>query len=171
MRSFTGTPICSNKQIFFIEAGHIRCMADSLAEQTAPVIRIMTTVPVLIYIVLALFLTVVAVISLGITLMEIISLFTTQSWDEGIIQVIYSILLTVIIIELFETVIVYLKTKRVPVRAILIAGLTAMIRHVILFNISKTDPIEVIGPAVMLAVLIAGVYLLREEIDTGNIRI
>jgi uncharacterized membrane protein (DUF373 family) len=146
-------------------------MADSLAEQTAPVIRVMTTVPVLIYIVLALFLTVVAVISLGITLMEIISLFTTQSWDEGIIQVIYSILLTVIIIELFETVIVYLKTKRVPVRAILIAGLTAMIRHVILFNISKAEPIEVIGPAVMLAVLIAGVYLLREDIDTGNIRI
>jgi uncharacterized membrane protein (DUF373 family) len=145
-------------------------MSDSLAEQTAPVIRVMTAVPVLIYIVLALFLTIVALISLGITLFEIISLFITQNWDEGIIQVIYSILLTVIIIELFETVIVYLKTKRVPVRAILIAGLTAMIRHVIIFNISVAQPIEIIGPAVMLAVLIAGVYLLREEIDTGNIR-
>ncbi len=140
-------------------------MADSLAEQTAPVIRIMTAVPVLIYIVLAFFLTIVALISLGITLI------TSQNWDEGIIQVIYSILLTVIIIELFETVIVYLRTKRVPVRAILIAGLTAMIRHVIIFNVSTVEPIEIIGPAVMLAVLVAGVYLLREDIDTGNIKV
>ncbi len=146
-------------------------MADSLAEQTAPVIRVMTTVPVIIYIVLAFFLTIVALISLGVTLFEIISLITVQNWDDGIIKVINSILLTVIIIELFETVIVYLRTKHVPVRAILIAGLTAMIRHVIIINVSKAQPIEIIGPAVMLAVIIAGVYLLRDEIDTGTIKI
>jgi len=146
-------------------------MADSLAEQTAPVIRVMTTIPVIIYIILAIFLTIVALISLGVTLFEIISLITIQNWDDGIIKVINSILLTVIIIELFETVIIYLRTKRVPVRAILIAGLTAMIRHVIIINVSKVQPIEIIGPAVMLAVIIAGVYLLRDEIDTSMIKI
>lgn len=145
-------------------------MVDNLTYKTALVIQVMTVVPVIIYIVLAFFLTTVAIISLGITLFDIISMITTQNWDQGIIQVIYAILLTVIIIELFETVIVYLRTKRVPVRAILIAGLTAMIRHVIIFNVTNAQPIEVIGPAIVLAVLIAGVYLLREEIDTGNNR-
>jgi uncharacterized membrane protein (DUF373 family) len=143
-------------------------MPDILTERTAMVIRIMTVVPVLIYIVLAFFLTIVAIISLGVSLMSIITMITTQNWDTGIFQVIYAILLTVIIIELFETVIVYLRTKRVPVRAILIAGLTAMIRHVIIFNASTAQPIEILGPAIMLAVLIAGVYLLRENIDTGH---
>ncbi|MDD1729050.1 MAG: phosphate-starvation-inducible PsiE family protein, partial [Methanospirillum sp.] len=161
----------SEQPRFFIQAGCIRCMADSLAEQTAPVIRVMTTIPVIIYIILAIFLTIVALISLGVTLFEIISLITIQNWDDGIIKVINSILLTVIIIELFETVIIYLRTKRVPVRAILIAGLTAMIRHVIIINVSKVQPIEIIGPAVMLAVIIAGVYLLRDEIDTSMIKI
>lgn len=145
-------------------------MVDNLTYKTALVIQVMTVVPVIIYIVLAFFLTTVAIISLGITLFDIISMITTQNWDQGIIQVIYAILLTVIIIELFETVIVYLRTKRVPVRAILIAGLTAMIRHVIIFNVTNAQPIEIIGPAIVLAVLIAGVYLLREEIDTGNNR-
>jgi len=146
-------------------------MTENHEIQTARLIRVMSIVPMIIYIVVAVFLTILAIISLGITLVDIITMITTQNWDEGIIQVIFAILLTVIIIELFETVIVYLRTKRVPVRAILIAGLTAMIRHVIIFNVSKeTQPIEIIGPAVMLAVLIAGVYLLREDPDGANRR-
>ena len=143
-------------------------MVDNHDIQTALLIKYLRVVPVIIYIVVAFFLTIAAIFSLGITLYDIISMILTHNWEEGIIQVIYAILLTVIIVELFETVIVYLRTKRVPVRAILIAGLTGMIRHVIIFNVSTAEPIEIIGPAVMLAVLIAGVYLLREEGDSGH---
>ena len=143
-------------------------MSDKYKIQTESLILVMTTIPVLIYIVTAFFLTIVAIISLGMTFSDILTMISTQSWEEGIIQVIYAILLTIIIIELFETVIVYLRTKQVPVRAILIAGLTAMIRHVIIFNVSKVEPMEVIGPAMMLAVLIAGVYLFRDDPDAPN---
>jgi uncharacterized membrane protein (DUF373 family) len=138
-------------------------MPDNNQIPTSLLLRVMTTAPLVIYVIVAFFLTIVAIISLGITFLDILTMISTRNWSEGIVQVIYSILLTVIIIELFETVIVYLQTKRVPVRAILIAGLTAMIRHVIIFNISSAQPMEIIGPAVMLAVLIAGVYLLRED--------
>ncbi|MFH0968204.1 MAG: phosphate-starvation-inducible PsiE family protein [Methanobacteriota archaeon] len=143
-------------------------MTDNHELQTAILIKYLRVVPVIIYIVVAFFLTIAAIFSLGITLFDIITMITTPNWEDGIIQIIKAILLTVIIVELFETVIVYLRTKRVPVRAILIAGLTGMIRHVIIFNVSTAQPIEIIGPAVMLAVLIAGVFLLREEGDSGH---
>lgn len=145
-------------------------MVDNYEVQTARLIRIMTAIPVIIYIIIAFFLTIVAIISLGITFSEIITLLSSTEKDTGIIQVINAILLTVIIIELFETVIVYLRTKRVPVRAILIAGLTAMIRHIIIFNAADVDPSKILGPAIVLAVLIAGVYLLREDPDSTNRR-
>ena len=143
-------------------------MTDIHEITTALLIKYMRVVPVIIYIIVAIFLTIAMIISLGITLLDTITMITTQRWEDGIIRVIFSILLTVIIIELFETVIVYLRTRRVPVIAILIAGVTAMIRHVIIYNISNDQPIQIIGPAVMLAVLTAGVYLLREETNSAS---
>jgi uncharacterized membrane protein (DUF373 family) len=146
-------------------------MADNYDIQIALLIKYMKVVPVIVYIVVALFLSIAMIISLGITLSEIIELIKTPNTDIGIIQIIYSILLTVIIIELFETVIVYLRTRRVPVIAILIAGLTAMIRHVIIYNVNNAEnaePMIIIGPAMVLAVLIAGIYLLREDTSSGN---
>jgi uncharacterized membrane protein (DUF373 family) len=110
-------------------------MTDIHEITTALLIKYMRVVPVIIYIIVAIFLTIAMIISLGITLLDTITMIATQRWEDGIIRVIFSILLTVIIIELFETVIVYLRTRRVPVIAILIAGVTAMIRHVIIFNI------------------------------------
>lgn len=143
-------------------------MTNNYDLQTALLTKYLRLVPVIIYIIVAIFLTIAAIISLGVTLIEIISMISTKNWETGIINVVYSILFTVIIVELFETVIVYLRTKRVPVRAILIAGLTGLIRHVIIFNISDAQPIQIIGPAVMLAVLIGGVYLLKEENGAGT---
>lgn len=139
--------------------------------QVAAVVRVMKVVPIIIYIIVAFFLTIVAILSLSITFNDINHLITTPNGGEGIIQLVSGILLTVIIIELFETVIIYLRTKRVPVRAILIAGLTAMIRHVIILNISDTKPEVLISSAIMIAVLVGGVFLLREDIDNGRIKI
>ena len=94
----------------------------------------------------------------------------TGQWEGEIVKLIYELLLTVIIIELFETVTVYIRTKKVPVRAILIAGLTAMIRHVIVVNLSEVEPFYVIGPAMLMAVLIAGIYLLKDDIHIADIK-
>ena len=146
-------------------------MSDTYEVLTARLIRVMTIIKVIIYLIIALFLTIVALISLGITFSSIVSLFSSATPDKGIVDVINAILLTVIIIELFETVIVYLRTKQVPIRAILIAGLTAMIRHIIIFNAEDVDMFTFVGPALVLAVLIAGVYLLREEPESLSRRI
>jgi uncharacterized membrane protein (DUF373 family) len=138
-------------------------MTDPYEIWTNRVIAWMGTIPVLVYIIVALFLTIVAIISLGMTFLTITAMFSSANWEIGIINVIYAILLTVIIVELFETVTVYLRTRRVPVRAILIAGLTALIRHVIVMNLTEFDPVETTGLAILIAVFIGGIFLLRDD--------
>lgn len=146
-------------------------MPEFSEERANQLVNTFSMIPIIIYIGVAILLSIVAVMSLIESIFEIISMMTTMHWETGIVNVIYSILFTVIIIELFETVTVYLKTKTVPVRALLIAALTALIRHLIVVNISETEIYNYIGISIVMAVLIAGIYLLKEDIHTGNLRI
>ncbi len=127
------------------------------------IIRWFGAIPIFVYIIVAIFLTIIAIASLIITGFEIYLMFIGGETSSTLVDIIYSILLTVIIVELFETVTVYLRTKRVPVRAILIAGMTALVRHVIILNITELSPAETFGIAILMAVFVGGIYLLREE--------
>lgn len=141
-------------------------MLDISEEKANQLVNTFSVIPTIIYIGVALLLSIIAVMSLLEAVAQIALMISTMRWENGIIQVVYSILFTVIIIELFETVTVYLKTKKVPVRAILIAALTALIRHVIIINVSEVEIYNYIGISILMAVLIAGIYLLRDEHHT-----
>jgi uncharacterized membrane protein (DUF373 family) len=65
----------------------------------------------------------------------------SRDFSNSLINVINALLLTITIIVLFETVTVYFRTKHVEVRALLIAGLTGMVRHVLIYNIATVDPV------------------------------
>jgi hypothetical protein len=127
------------------------------------IIRIFSLVPQGIYFIVALLLTVVAVISVYDAILLIANLVRTGDVASGIMQVIYALLLTITVIVLFETVTVYFRTKHVLVRALLVAGLTGTIRHVLIYNVSVTGTLEILGTAVILAVLIAGIVLVKDE--------
>ena len=86
-----------------------------------------------------------------------------RDYANGLVNVIYALLLTITIIVLFETVTVYFRTKRVEVRALLIAGLTGIVRHILVYNVASVDPTIVIGTVAILAVLIAGIVLIKPE--------
>jgi hypothetical protein len=62
-----------------------------------------------------------------------------------------------------RTVTVYFRTKHVEVRALLIAGLTGMVRHILIYNMEGIDPMALVATAGLLAVLIAGIVLVRPE--------
>jgi phosphate starvation-inducible membrane PsiE len=64
---------------------------------------------------------------------------------------------------LFETVTVYFKTKHVEVRALLVAGLTGMIRHILVYNMEGIDPTMLLATVALLAVLIAGIVFVKPE--------
>jgi len=132
-------------------------------ERTDQIVNTIAFVPMVVYICVAFLLSIIAFISLIESVYEIYLMVSTLNWTEGIVKVIYAVLFTIIIIELFETVTAYLKTKRVPVKALLIVALTAVVRHLIVINVSDTPFQEYIGISVVLAVLIAGIFLIKDS--------
>lgn len=144
-------------------------MRELSEEHANQLVNTFSSISIAVYVGVAILLSIIAILSLVESFLEVVAILSSMHWEEGIVQVIYSILFTIIIIELFETVTVYLKTKRVPVRALLIVALTALIRHIIVINISETEVYHYLGLSVIMAVLIAGVYLLKEDIHSGNL--
>ena len=145
-------------------------MMRELSEERAnQIVNTFSMISISVYIGVAILLSIIAIFSLAESFLGVIALLSSMQWEQGIVQVIYSILFTIIIIEIFETVTVYIKTKRVPVRALLIVALTALIRHIIIINISDTELLHYLGLSVIMAVLIAGIYLLKEDIQSGNL--
>ncbi len=144
-------------------------MRELSEEHANQLVNTFSSISIAVYVGVAILLSIIAILSLIESFLEVVAILSSMHWEEGIVQVIYSILFTIIIIELFETVTVYLKTKRVPVRALLIVALTALIRHIIVINISETEVYHYLGLSVIMAVLIAGVYLLKEDIHSGNL--
>jgi uncharacterized membrane protein (DUF373 family) len=127
------------------------------------IITTFSYIPLVIYFCVAVLLTIVAVVSLYDAVLLIDILIETGNFASGIIQVVNAILLTITVIVLFETVTVYFKTKHVPVHALLVAGLTGTIRQVLLISYSTVDTLQLFATIGILAVLVAGVVLVKED--------
>jgi len=130
------------------------------------IIRFFGLVPMALYMIVAALLTIIAVFSVYDAAQMIFTMILNHDLAVGITLVINSLLLTITIIVLFETVTVYFRTKHVEVRALLIAGLTGMVRHILIFNVSSTNDVYMMFAAVaLLAVLIAGIVLVKSEVS------
>ncbi|MGA2161359.1 MAG: phosphate-starvation-inducible PsiE family protein [Methanoregula sp.] len=129
------------------------------------VIRFFSLVPMVLYIIVAALLTIIAVFSVCDAAQQIATMIGTHDFANGLVQVIYSLLLTITIIVLFETVTVYFRTKHVEVRALLIAGLTGIVRHILVYNVATTDALQMFATVALLAVLIAGIVLVKSEVE------
>ena len=122
-----------------------------------------TVVTFAIYLGIAVVLSLLALISLldGARLLLTIPGYPLIS--TGLLDVLHTILLTIIIVEILETVLVYFRTSRIQVRPILIAGLTAMVRKVIVMGVESFNAVDILATAVVIAVLTAAVLLVGKE--------
>lgn len=136
-------------------------------EKNTPVmeylINFFSVVPMILYTIVAILLTIIAVFSVWDAIQLIIQMIVSRDFANGLVNVIYALLLTITIIVLFETVTVYFKTKHVEVRALLIAGLTGVVRHVLIYNVGTVDPFTLMGTVALLAVLIVGIVFVKPE--------
>ncbi|MGB8220549.1 MAG: phosphate-starvation-inducible PsiE family protein [Methanoregula sp.] len=134
------------------------------------IIKFFALVPMALYMIVAALLTIIAVFSVFDAVKMIFNMILDHDVADGITLVINSLLLTITIIVLFETVTVYFRTKHVEVRALLIAGLTGMVRHILIFNVSTTNDVYMMFAAVaLLAVLIAGIVLVKSEVTASPV--
>ena len=136
---------------------------DAKPTITEAITNFFSLVPLVLYTIVAIMLTVIAVFSVYDAGVLIGQLIGTQAVAVNIVSVINALLLTITIIVLFETVTVYFRTKHVEVRALLVAGLTGIVRHILVYNMTDVDPLTLLTTAILLAVLIGGIVLVKPE--------
>lgn len=139
------------------------------AESIRFVVHVISDIQLAVYVVIAALFSIVAVVSLYDAVKEIIGLFSSTDLQVGIVGVLEALLLSITVLTLLTTVTVYFQTRHFEPRPLLIAGLTSMIRHVIVSNVAVSEPIQIFGTVAVLAVLIAGIVLTRQEGETDHI--
>jgi uncharacterized membrane protein (DUF373 family) len=128
------------------------------------VIAALSNVTLGIYLLIAISLSVLAFISFYDVALQMASILSFGDMTQGVLQVLHALLLTIIIVEVLETVTGYFRTNRVMITPILVAGLTAMVRRVLTFGVEHVDPIEMaLTLAAILVLTIAIVYIGRQE--------
>jgi len=132
------------------------------------IVQVISDIQIMAYVVIAALFSIVAVFSLYDAVKEILGLFSSTDLQVWIVGVIEALLLSITVLTLLTTVTVYFQTRHFEPRPLLIAGLTSMIRHVIVSNVSGSDPLQLFGTVAVLAVLIAGIVLTRQEGETDQ---
>lgn len=117
-----------------------------------------------IYLLIAVALSVLALVSLYDVLLQMVALIHAEDTMQGALEVLHALLLTLILVEILETVTAYFRTKKVLVTPILIAGVTAMVRRVLIFGVEVHEPAEIgMTLAAILVLTIAIVYIGKQE--------
>ncbi len=116
-----------------------------------------------IYLLVALFLGIMALLTFFVVALDL-SAFVSGTSLDIIDKALNSLLVTLIIAALIQTVIVYIKIRSLDIRLILSVGLTAMIRRVLVFGVEKTITWEQMAvTALLILVIIIGIWLVGEK--------
>ncbi|MDN7024671.1 hypothetical protein FGU65_07175 [Methanoculleus sp. FWC-SCC1] len=133
------------------------------------IINVLTNVTLAIYLAIAIGLSILAILSIYDVALLILDIFTADDMTLGVLAVLHALLLTIIIIELLDTVTLYFKTNRLQVTPILIAGLTAMVRRILTFGVEPVEAVDVALTIVAILILtVAIVYIGKQERGWGS---
>jgi uncharacterized membrane protein (DUF373 family) len=156
----TWQSVSDKKIILPNETGEIPMEFDHSIRKMTGIIALLTK---LIYFVTAVILSILALISFIAAGLQFLTLLGPGDITGNLLQVLHAILLTIIIVEILETITAYFKTSRVLVRPILVAGLTAMVRRVLVLGVETINPTETLVTVAVIAVLTAAVVLVGKE--------
>jgi len=117
-----------------------------------------------IYLLVALFLVILALMTLFIVGKDM-SRFVAEPFSlDALVLALNDLLVTLIIAELIQTVVVYFKSHELELKLILAAGLTAMIRRVLVFGVEKNITWEEMAiTAILILVITVAIYLVGEK--------
>jgi uncharacterized membrane protein (DUF373 family) len=117
-----------------------------------------------IYLLIAVSLSLLALVSFYDVALQVATLIHAEDMTQGVLRVLHALLLTLIIVEILETVTAYFRTNRVQVTPILIAGITAMVRRVLTFGVEPVEPLDIgMTLAAILVLTAAIVFIGRQE--------
>ena len=132
-------------------------------EHLTPTMRVIisaiTKSTLFIYALIAILLIIIALLTSLDAVYLILTIFSGGDLITGILEVLHILLLTIIVVEVLETVTEYFRTKKILVRPILIAGLTAMVRKVLILNVEQIQLVDSVSIIGMIAVLTFAIYV------------
>ncbi len=132
-------------------------------DRSGSIVSLLDMVETGIYLLVALFLGIMALMTFFMVAVDL-SAFVSGASLDIIDKALNSLLVTLIIAALIQTVIVYIKIHSLDIRLILSVGLTAMIRRVLVFGVEKTITWEQMAvTALLILVIIIGIWLVGEK--------
>ena len=112
----------------------------------------------------------ISVFLLGMTLLMLYQVgkdltgFSFMTATTGsIMPALQDLMTTFILAELIQTVVVYLKSHMIDIKLILAAGLTAMIRRILVSGVEAMSPQDMAVTAFLMLVLIVAIFLAGER--------
>ncbi len=141
-------------------------MADKNTGYSGTIARFIGSTESVLYLIAALFLVLMAVAAFFVVTRDLYGLIV----DGMAINVIYTalndLLIVLIIAELLQIIVVFIQKHQLDLRLILAAGLTAMIRRVLVFGVENIAWEEMAVTALLIAILSAAIYVIgREKIE------
>jgi uncharacterized membrane protein (DUF373 family) len=117
-----------------------------------------------VYLLVSIFLVLLALMTLFIVGKDMARFVTGLFSLDTLVLALNDLLVTLIIAELIQTVVVYFKSHQLELKLILAAGLTAMIRRVLVFGVEKNITWEEMAiTAFLILVITVAIYLVGEK--------
>lgn len=111
---------------------------------------------------------VVAIVDLGIFLVQNIFTSPTGFYNKTLIQIFGLFLNVLIALELLENITAYLKKHVIQVELVIVTSLIAVARKIIIFDFSKASGIDLIGLATAIFSLSISYWLIRSLNNKSN---
>ena len=117
-----------------------------------------------VYLLVSIFLVLLALMTFFIVGRDMANFMSSPFSLETLVLALNDLLVTLIIAELIQTVVIYFKSHQLELKLILAAGLTAMIRRVLVFGVEKNITWEEMAiTAFLIIVITVAIYLVGEK--------
>jgi uncharacterized membrane protein (DUF373 family) len=141
-------------------------MADKNTGYSGAIARFIGGAESALYLIAALFLVLMAAAAFFIVARDLSDLIFNGMAVVTIYTALNDLLIVLIIAELLQIIVVFIQKHQLDLRLILAAGLTAMIRRVLVFGVENIAWEEMAVTAALIAILAAAIYVIgREKIE------
>jgi uncharacterized membrane protein (DUF373 family) len=142
-------------------------MTDKEAKYNETLATIIGRIESAIYLVAALFLIIMAIAAFIVVADDLFQFVSSGERIDVIYTALNDLLVVLIVVELIQTIAVFIRRHVLELRLILAAGLTAMIRRVLLFGIEKNiTPEDMAITALIIIVIAVAIYLIgRQKVE------
>jgi uncharacterized membrane protein (DUF373 family) len=136
-------------------------MVEPLKDTSETVISILEKLQSAIYLLVSIFLVVMALMSLYTVSVDLWIFITGSLQLNDLVKALQDLLTVLILAELIQTVVVYFKSHQLDLKLILAAGMTAMIRRILVFGAEKgADPNEMIVIAALIVIIAVAIVII-----------